>query len=902
MKKLLLLAFTLLFILQSKVNFAQSNKNWIQLMHDTNANFYDVQKAFYKWYATQPQKANPQADEIFADEEEGNAGYIQFKRWEYMNAPRVYPTGKFPAIGFADYQKNMNKKASGKDVTHGKSAKSASVNTWQLLGPSTIPPLSSGYDSTNTSGWSGGGAGRLNMVWNNPLKTTTIYAGSGSGGLWRSYNGGTTWTPIGDQLASLGVTDLQCVPNDTNTMYLATGDLDGNAIPSVGLLKSTDNGNTWHATGLSFTLNQGMILGNILIDPLNVKTLYVASNNGVMKSTDSAHTWTMLTSWSINSVTDIAMNPGNHSLIYATTFFGGYYYSTDGGTTWNQPASLPAVGQAIREAIGVTPANPAYVYVIAASTANSGFYGFYQSTDSGKTFTAQFTMAVDSVNLLSWAKTGTGDQYGFPSTGGQGSYDLPIAVNPKNPQQVIIGGVDMWETNDGGTTWADISFWADSAIKPDYAHADIHRIIYLPDTSAVYAGTDGGIFSKNISGVWSDISSGLSIGQIYKLGASSHTNNLVISGWQDNGTNEDNGPGNSWQMVMGSDGSTCLIDRSNDNYQYGSFVEGWIEGSTDGGQSFNTISSSITENGGWVTPFVQDPVNSQTLYAGYVHVWSTTDRGTNWTELAALPGNTNNIVDLRVAASNNQYIYATTGSDVYATQNGGSSWSNISGGLPVSTDYCNELCISPTNPDKVWAVFSGFDTNRVYYSSNAGASWKSVSYGLPQYPVNCIIYQNGTKDGIYVGTDVGGVYYRDSTSNGWVSYSTGLPNVRISDFQMNYVSNQIMAATYGRSIWECNFAIPTAINTITQQKDCDLNVYPNPNNGEFTVKFNADNTSQYLLEVTNVLGQIVYQRNIPDASGDFTANLNLNGYGKGVYMVVLIKGQQQQSIKKVIVE
>ncbi|HXB12680.1 MAG TPA: T9SS type A sorting domain-containing protein, partial [Bacteroidia bacterium] len=697
-------------------------------------------------------------------------------------------------------------------------------------------------------------------------------------------------------------TDLQCVPNDTNTMYLATGDLDGGDIPSVGLLKSTDNGNTWKVTGLSYTLNQGMEIGNILIDPLNVKTLYVATNTGVMKSTDSAHTWNKVSTWGNNSVADIAMNPSNHSLIYASTFFGVYYYSANGGLTWNQPPSLPSSGQTSREAIGVSPANPAYVYVLAASRADNGFYGFYQSTDSGKTFTARFTMAVDSVNLLSWTKTGKGNQYGYPSVGGQGWYDLPIAVNPKNAQQVIIGGVDMWETNNGGTTWANISFWADSSLKPDYAHADIHRIIYLPDSSGVYAGTDGGIFNKNILGVWSDISSGLAIGQIYKLGASSHTNNLVISGWQDNGTNENNGPGNSWQFVMGSDGSTCLIDWSNDNYQYGSFVGGWIEGSTDGGQSFNTISNSISDYANWVAPFVQDPVNSQTLYAGYVHVWSTSDRGANWTQLPGLPGNSNSIVDLRVATSNNQYIYATTGNDVYVTKNGGANWSNITSGLPVAYDYCNELCVSPANPNKVWAVFSGYDTNRVYYSSNAGITWKSISYGLPQYPVNCIIYQNGTKDGIYVGTDIGGIYYRDSATNAWVSYSAGLPNVRISDFQMNYVSNQIIAATYGRSIWECNFLTPTAVNNITQQKNAGLNVYPNPNNGEFTVKFNADNTAQYTLEVTNVLGQIVYQRNISDASGEFIANLHFTDYCKGVYMVVLKNGLQPQSIKKVIVE
>jgi len=868
MKRILLTLFALASCIYGN---AQANKDWMQMMHDTSYTFYDVQKAFYQWYATQPE-----ADNKTRDNEEESGAYVYFKRWEYLNAPRVYPTGKLPAIGFNDLQKVSNTPAAINNSATQRMHR-VQTNTWQLLGPSTIPPISSGYDSTNTSGWSGGDAGRLNVIKYNPLKTTTIYAGAASGGLWRSYDAGHTWTPIGDNLASMGITDIQFVPNDTNTIYLATGDLDGNDIPSVGLLKSTDNGQTWHQTGLTFTLSQHVYLGNIVIDPVTPTTLYVATSAGLKKSTDSAHTWTTLHVGN-NYVMNIAMNPGNDSLIYATTFMGKYYYSNNGGQTWNnQPASLPAAG-IFRESIGVTPANPTYVYLLAANYPYGGFEGIYLSTDSGKTFTAQFTEAANQVDLLDWTQNGSG-------TSGQGWYTLTIAVNPLNAQQVFVGGVNLWESNNSGTSWTCVSNWADSSISPNYVHADIHRLVYLPDTSAVLVANDGGIFEGKPSG-WSNLSSGLSVGQIYKIGASAHTSDLVLSGWQDNGGNEDNGPGSSWQEVFGSDGAACIIDWSDDNYQYGSFTEGWFLLSTDKGNSFNTIpTTSINEQPSWITPLVEDPANSQTLYAGFTNIWKGPNRGSSWSSLAALPaGSGTHVVDIRIAPSNNQYIYTTNGTQVFVTTNGGTSWTDISTGLPSSTDYCNELCVCPTNPSLVWAVFSGYDTKRVFYSSNAGSTWTNISSGLPQYPINCIAYENGTNGSLYVGTDVGGIYYKDNTMTNWIPYSTGLPNVRISDFQMDYNANQIIAATYGRSIWKCNFYVnPTSVNSVTAEEN-GVTVYPNPSNGTITFKSSVVSGKSSVI-IYNMLGEKIYSEQLTSYNSQFTIDLSNQPGGMYFYQL-----------------
>lgn len=770
MKKVLLPAVASLLILGANA------QTWTQMIQDPHANFYNVQKAFNTWEDAQQKRqvqSHEPAKEIETNDNEAEMpGYALFKRWEYFMAPRVYPTGKpfDPTIAYKEYQKYLQQQ---------NTQRTQATPAWKLLGPVNAIP-------------SNGGAGRVNTVRFNPLNPKTMYIGAPDGGLWKSYNGGASWSTNTDQLAVIGVSDLVFAPGDTNVMYIATGDGDHSDSYSIGILKSKDNGKTWYTTGLSFAVSSGITIRRLIIDPTNAKVLYAASTNGIYKSTDSAATWTNVQSGNFK---DIAFMPGNTAIVYGATSNGQFWRSTNSGATWTQIVSgLPGSG-AGRMAIGVSPADSAIVYVLAEDNSNSGFYGFYVSSDKG----ANFTNVPTSLNLLGWSSKGT-------DVGGQGWYDLSIAVNPKNASEVIVGGVNIWRTTNGGSSWALNAQWTGTGAP--YVHADIHCLTYLLDGSAYYAGCDGGCFTTNTSGAsWNDLSNGLQIAQSYKLGVSGLTPAMVISGWQDNGTNLVNG--GTWTQVIGGDGMDCFIDKTNDNYMYGEYYNGNLQMSSNGGASFSSISSGITEGGAWVTPWVQDPSVSSTIYAGFINVWKSTNRGGSWTKLNNPSSNGNQLTAIAVAPSNNQYIYSASYNQICRTANGGTSWTDITGTLPVGSSSITFITVNANYPDSVWVTFSGYNaSNKVFVTPNGGTTWVNMSTGLPNLPVNCSVFQKGTNEGIYVGTDIG-VYYRDNTTGGWISYMNGLPDVRVDELQLDYISGNVVAATFGRAIWECATYVPT---------------------------------------------------------------------------------------------
>ncbi|HXB12460.1 MAG TPA: T9SS type A sorting domain-containing protein, partial [Bacteroidia bacterium] len=173
-----------------------------------------------------------------------------------------------------------------------------------------------------------------------------------------------------------------------------------------------------------------------------------------------------------------------------------------------------------------------------------------------------------------------------------------------------------------------------------------------------------------------------------------------------------------------------------------------------------------------------------------------------------------------VAPSNDQYLYAATYSMIQATSNQGTTWTNVTAGLPVGTVAISGITIDANNPQRVWVTFSGYSgTDKVYQSVNGGTSWTNVSTGLPNLPVNCIVYQGNGSDAMYVGTDMG-VYYRDTanTSGNWVSYNSGLPNIMIADLKIFASTSTLRAATYGRGTWQIPTYTPAAAKPIAYFK------------------------------------------------------------------------------------
>ncbi len=757
----------LLFILCFSVNLLYA-QDYIEQMEDPDANFYDIQKSFNKYW-------------LGKKIERGN-GWKQFKRWEYFMESRVYPTGRLPEPDFVsrEYKKYLKQ--------YPKSTHKKSNADWTPKGPG----------SWNTTSYNPG-LGRVNCVTVAPNDANIICIGAPSGGFWKSVDGGLTWYTTTDSLTVLGVSAIAIDPTNSDIIYIATGDGDGGATYSIGVLYSTDGGYTWNTTGLNWQITQSRRISKLLIHPINPDILIAATNNGIYKTNNAGVTWNLIQSGNFK---DMEFKPGDPSTIYACG--SSYYKSTDTGNSFNQVTSgVPASYSVNRLAIAVTPANPDYVYMLAGSSSNSGFYGLYRSTNSGTSFSTMST----TPNILGYSSNGT-------STGGQSSYDLAIAVSPNNADEIYTGGINIWRSNDGGTTWSINAYWYYPEPAYPYVHADCHSLdFYGP---ILYSGCDGGIFKTSNGGsTWEDISAGLYITQFYRIGGFPGNSELIIGGTQDNGTNRFNT--GQWTHVLGADGMEAAIDYSNPSTMYAAIQYGGLRRSYDGGDSFSSIENNINENGGWVTPYVLDPIDPNTIYAGFVNVWKSTNQGDFWTKISSFGGT---LRSLAISQSNPDYIYAATSSSIRRTTNGGVSWTNINAGLPTSASI-TYITISDIDPEKIWVTFSGFSNgNKVFTSTTGGDTWTNISGSLPNIPVNCIVHQSNSNDGIYIGTDLG-IYYKNNNSNDWELFSNNLPNVIVRELEIHYASGLIRAATYGRGLWESPLALHGALIAHTPFEDTE---------------------------------------------------------------------------------
>jgi PKD repeat protein len=737
-------------------------------------NFYVTQKRMNAHYRKHEKEELEERRKIAqgkmkpgSEEEVELAGYELYKRWENWVAPRVYPSGDktLASRAYEEYQKYVNDMS----IQRGQLPSVMSA-TWTAIGPFGDP--------------TGGNAGRINAVRFDPASSTGLWVCTPDGGTWKTTNNGTSWTTNTDQLAVIGNSDIVFDPTNSQIAYLATGDGDAWDSFSTGVLKTTDGGATWSPTGLSFTVSQGIHIYKMLINPQNKNVLFAGTTQGIYRTTNGGATWNIVDG---SYIFDMEYKPGDTTTVYATSF-DTFIKSTNGGVSFTTiSAGLPTSGTTDRLAIAVTPANPAYVYVLGSDATNDGFYGLYQSTNSGTSFTKQS----GTPNLLGYSNTGN-------DSGGQGWYTLSVAASPTNANEVIVGGVNIWRSTNGGVSWTINAHW--TATGAPFVHADIHDLIYKNGTT-VYAGTDGGIFTTTDNGTtWDALNGAMNIAEIYKIGLSASNANLAITGHQDNGTNLYTG---GWSNTMGGDGMNCFIDWNNNSVMYGEQYNGSLNRTTNGGGSWTGITTGLTGTGAWVTPWHQDPITANTIYCGYQQMFKSTNQGTSWTQMGTLSG-TGSITEFAVAPSNPQVIYVLQDNAVFKTTNGGTNWSNVTGTLPTGNAQMTWISVENDDPNSVWVVFSGYSSaDKVYMSTNGGTSWTNYSTGLPNLPVNCITYWNGTKDGLYVGCDVG-IYYRDSTMTGWASYSTGLPNVAVRDIAIYYPTAKLRAATFGRGVWEAD--------------------------------------------------------------------------------------------------
>lgn len=717
--------------------------------------FYQVQEAFDKYW---------QGKEI-----EKGKGWKQFKRWENFMEPRVYPRGNMSLPPMNNKLKSFREEGN-------------LPANWESLGPDIVPPIV--YADKNS------GAGRLNTVAFHPLNSSIMWVGAPSGGVWKTTDGGKSWKSLTDDLFSIGVSDIAVNPSRPNTLYIATGDGDGGDTYGTGILKSMDGGYTWGTTGLENTVDQRIFFRKLLIDPTDPNVLIAASNNGIYRTDDGFETYTIVRSGHFK---DIEFQPGNSDVVYAASYnFRGVaaiYRSADNGRSFNQVQGIDLEGNASRIELAVTRDNPDVVYALASDSDDDGFYGLYKSDDAGLNFNKKYGR--EDKNLLGWSIDGSDD-------GGQGWYDLSLAVSPGDENLVFVGGVNVWRSFDGGKNFSIAAHWIGfNSIA--YVHADHHMLKYNTRTGELFSANDGGLYFTDDNGfTWNDVSKGLNILQIYRMSASSGIFDLFITGNQDNGSMKRiNG---NWSMVTGGDGMDNLIypddpDRFITSYYYGSFFK-----TNDGGENFKRIGPpEETGEGAWITPLIMDENDPDRIYAGYNDLYLSKNFGDTWIKLSDNLTRGEKLRHLGISESSESYIYAATYSRIWITRNNGITWENISAGLPELA--ITSIEVAPENPELLWVTLSGYkEEHKVFRSADGGTTWTNYSEGLPNLPANIILYERNTNKGLYIGTDIG-VYYRNARMQNWELFNTNMPNVIVNDLEIQYSFNRIIAATYGRGLW-----------------------------------------------------------------------------------------------------
>ena len=734
--------------------FAQEPAHWSAAMRDGSLSIDSV-KACYN------------ADPVNTASK--GKGFKPFQRWLDFMEPRVDANGVRPSNGTV-----LRSLQKAEEHRLAEMAQRSSTDPiWTYAGPTGPTGL--------------GGSGRLNRLVSRPGSDAEWWACAPAGGLWRSLDEGQTWTAMGaDQLGSIGVSDIAFHPDDPLQMWIATGDGDFGDTRSIGVWGSEDGGETWSATGLEWGTHMGRTLTRLLVHPANPDTLWTASSLGIYRSINGGENWIRTLTGDYAS---LELDPGNPNHLLTGAFGNNIAESFDAGGTWSVQSLDGSSFGISRIALGFAPSAPDTVYALAGKNSDQGFAGFWRSTDGGSTWESRM-LEGEGPNLLGWTVDGS-------DPGGQAWYDLGLAVHPNDPERIFIGGVNLWESQDGGIQWSCAAHWYAGGALP-YLHADQHGLGFLSDGRLLVANDGGAFVLDPESGLSEDRSAGLSISQAYKVDLDPQAIDRYIVGTQDNGTflKHDG----AWEHVLGGDGFQCAFHAELDEVVYASLYYGQLFRSDDGGNAFQEIAGNADSDengqGAWQTPWEVSPFNPDWLYQAKDRVYRSTNRGNNWVALDAIPGG--DCTALALAPSDISRIYVAKEYRLYRSVDG-QSFTELD--PPNAYSWIQDIEVDAANADHLWAAAANYnDSTKVFESLDGGLTWNNLSEGLPPAPVNCLARDLSTGR-LFAGTDVG-VYHRQEVPGAeWQRMSDGLPNVVVSDLLVHPPSGQLVAATYGRGVY-----------------------------------------------------------------------------------------------------
>lgn len=779
--------------------------------NETNYTIDEISEAFNTYWKGKDRSAK-------------GSGFKPFKRWENYWTQMADSNGNIPTANalLNSWRNKVNS-----------SAVPNPTSNWTPIGPFSPGELSGSLPGT----------GRVNSMAVDPNNSNIWYAGAPAGGIWKSIDAGTSWVNLFDNFLQIGVSGIAIDPNDSDIIYIATGDDDAADSFSVGVFKSVDGGQTWAETGLGPTSDpnwgNGRLMSEITIDPTDSNIVWVSTSFGLFKSLDAGVSWERKRSGNIK---DFRLKPGDPNTIYAITT-SIYYKSSDGGENFERITDIlpEASGRLV---LDVTPADPEVLYILSANAGSFSFQGLYKSTDSGETFTE----SPNTTNIMESS---------------QAWFDLALVVAPDDPNEIYMGCLNIWRSLNGGDSFTRLNRW--NVNDAAYSHADIHTLKFFGDT--LFAGTDGGLYiSDNGGAVFTNKTADMAITQFYRISVAKGNDDRIAGGTQDNAGFVANG--NDWNVYTGGDGMDYEIDPNNQDLIYG-FVQfgNPLFITNNAGQSVGTVAAPM--NGNWITPLAVGSDGS--VYSGYNRAIYKLI-GNAWEKWSNDFGD-GNIDDIEVDPTNPLVIYAAENDFVFRSEDGGVTFSAFnrfdSAVSDIAINQTDGSAIYVTTSSRVGIRQSSQPAERgvfkVAVSSNGSAGpEENITLNLPTDQAFFAIAHQGrhTDNPIYVGTNLG-VYRLDDTLTEWEEYFTGFPNTAVSDLEISLDDETITASTYGRGAWQSPIPVQVPEDDIRL-----LSITPPANRifcGEITPEIVVQNNG--INPITNI--EITYELN---SGGNQTIN------------------------------
>jgi len=663
-----------------------------------------------------------------------------------------------------------------------------SAASWTWLGPGNV-------------------GGRLRSILIHPTNPSLMWVGAVGGGVWRTTDGGTSWKPMDDFLPSIGVCSMALDPANPDHLYAGTGEgFFNTGIPGssnnafrrgAGIFKSEDAGTTWERLPSTET-PAFYFVNRIAIAPANRDLILVATNDGIFRSTNRGVSFDMVVA---GKTYDIRFHPTDPLKAIAGRSNGTVMRSVDGGQTWQSGTGTTGA----RVELAYFRGDPNTVY---AAISSGGRIKVYRSVDGG----ASFALRTSGNGASTYANYNTG-----------------FWVDPTNASRLILGGVNLYRSTDGGVTLTS----AFSNVHPDHHIIVEHPQFNGSSNRTVFFGHDGGISRATdfLTNTTVDLNNNLGVTQFYG-GAMNDASGVMVAGAQDNGSQRFGGNVQGWDHVLGGDGIFCAADQTDPNYFYASSQHAAIRRSSDGGNSFN---SNIAPPGGggddfnFATYYMLDPNLQARMYVCGNRLWRANNVKTGtptWVMVkdvitdsttATRPAQDHfdavpplNLGAVAVAEGNPNLVWVGyNNGQVWKTENalaGTPTWERLDDVAPLPDRFVSKIVIDRNNHNRVYVAFMGWEADNLWRTTDGGTTFQDITgtapHKLPSAPIGAFAQHRTNPDWLYAGTDLG-IFTSSDDGATWSTYTDGPGTVPISELVWRNDST-LLAITHGRGVFSAS--------------------------------------------------------------------------------------------------